>query len=198
MDKQPALNEFEHDHEHHLLSFGIRLLLTVLIVVGLLFSLRSFLAELMLLRASSYFSSYYFDDAARMSKKIVSFDKDNTKAWGLLGKVYKEKEMMDRSAGNSAKEDEDIENSIAAYEKAFSLDPTDIRIGFEIGMLCFSKREFSKAARYFEYVRNMVAEGRSGGFGYYRMTLTMLQKCYEALGETNKAKQIQKNLEKTS
>jgi len=199
-ESTPTESPLEHRHNHRLLSLGTRWLLSVFIVVVFLFLLKPFLVELMLTRVSSYFSSYYFDDAVRMSKKVVFIDKTNIKGWTSLGKAYKEKAVIDRSAGNYDKERNDIDNSIEAYERAFSLDLKDLRLGFEIGMLYFSKREFANAVRYFEHVRNLGADSgrapRADIFGYYSMSLTMLHRCYESLGEMNKAEQIREEFKK--
>jgi len=203
MEQESAPEElgYEHRHDYHRpLSLGVRWLLSVFIVAILLFFLKPFLVELMFARVSSYFSSYYFDDAARLSKMIVSVDKNNIKAWSLFGKAYKEKAVIDKSAGNYDNEKDDIDKSIGAYERAFSLDPKDIRIGFEIAMLYFSKREFADAALYFEYVRSMTTDSgespRTDIFSYHSMSLTMLHRCYESLGDTTKAEQVQKEKKK--
>ena len=160
--------------------------------------LETFFGQQMLARVSSYFSSYYFDDAIRMSKRIVSIDKNNIEAWNSVGYAYKEKAMIDKSAADYDKEKDDIDNSIKAYEAAFSLDPKDIRVCFDIGLLYFSKREFAKAAQYFEHVRNMAVDSgespEAGIFSYHGRSLTMLHRCYESLGDTTKAGQIQKEL----
>ncbi|HYA15578.1 MAG TPA: hypothetical protein VEF33_14675 [Syntrophales bacterium] len=200
MEQESSPNEFvyEYGHDHRPISLAIRWLLSVFIVAVLLFLLKPFLVELMLVRESSYFSSYYFDEAVRMSKKIVFIDKTNIRGWTSFGKAYKEKAIIDRYAGEYDKERNDIDNSIEAYERAFSIDPKDVRLGFEIGMLYFSKKEFTNAVRYFEYVLNMGAGSgetpRADILGYHNMSLTMLHRCYESLGDTIKAEQIQKEL----
>ncbi len=165
-----------NDHDHRLLSLGKRWLLGVFIVAIMLFFLKPFLIELLLARASSYFSSYYFDETARISRKIVFIDKDNIDAWRLLGKAYKEKAVMDKSTGNYDNEKNDIRRSITAYERAFSLDPKDIRISFEIGMLYFSIEGFSEAVHYFEYGRNTLTDSsgsqQADTLGYRSMSLS--------------------------
>ena len=152
----------------------------------------------MLVRVSSYFSSYCFDDAIRVSKRIVFIDKNNTEAWNSFGYAYKQKAMIDKSAADYAKEKDDIGESIKAYEKVFSIDPKDIRVCLDIGLLYFSKGEFAKAAEYFEHVRNMAVdsgESREADiFSYHGRALTMLNECYQSLGDTAKAEQIQKEL----
>jgi tetratricopeptide (TPR) repeat protein len=190
---------YEHGNSHHRAwSLGIRWLLTVFIVTTLLFFLKPFLVQQMLSRVSSYFSSYHFDDAIRMSKRIVVIDKKNMEAWNAVGYAYKQKAMIDKSVADYDKEKDDIDKSIKAYETVFSLDPKDIRVCFDIGLLYFSKREFAKAAEYFEHVRNMAVdsgESRAAGiFSYRGRSLTMLHRCYESLGDTAKAEQVQKEL----
>jgi tetratricopeptide (TPR) repeat protein len=186
-----------HSH-HHAWSLGIRWLLSVFIVVALLFFLKPFLVQQMLTRASSYFSSYYFDDAIRISRRIVSIDKNHMEAWNSVGYAYKQKAMIDKSTADYDKEKDDIDKSIKAYETVFSLDPKDIRVCFDIGLLYFSKREFAKAAWYFEHVRNMAVDSgesqEAGIFSYRGRSLTMLHRCYESLGDTAKAGRIQKEL----
>src|SRR5271157_1570625 len=190
---------YENCHSHHRAwSLGIRWLLSVFIVATLLFFLKPFLIQLMHTRVSSYFSAYYFDDAIRLSRRIVSIDKSDMEAWNSVGYAYKQKAMIDKSAGNYDKEKDDIDKSIKAYETVFSLDPKDIKVCLDIGLLYFSKREFAIAAEYFEHVRNMaVASGESreaGIFSYHGRALTMLHRCYESLGDTTKAGQIQEEL----
>lgn len=201
MEQKTDSKEFayEHGHGHHRAwSLGIRWLLSVFIVATLLFFLKPLLVQLMHTRASSYFSAYYFDDAIRLSKRIVSIDKSDMEAWNSVGYAYKQKAMIDKSAADYAKEKDDIDKSIKAYETVFSLDPKDIKVCFDIGLLYFSKKEFAKAAEYFERVRNMaVASGESreaGIFSYRGRSLTMLHRCYESLGDTAKAGQIQEEL----
>jgi tetratricopeptide (TPR) repeat protein len=201
MEQKTDPKEFadEHGHGHHRAwSLGIRWLLSAFIVASLLFFLKPFLVQQMLARVSSYFSSYYFDEAIRMSKRIVSIDKNNMEAWNSVGYAYKQKAMIDKSAADYDKEKDDIDKAIKAYETVFSLDPKDIRVCFDIGMLYFSKREFAKAAEYFEHVRNMAVdsgESREAGiFSYRGRSLTMLHRCYESLGDTTEAEQVQKEL----
>jgi tetratricopeptide (TPR) repeat protein len=190
---------YEHGHSHHRAwSLGTRWLLSVFIIAALLFFLKPLLVQLMLTRVSSYFSSYYFDDAIRISKRIVSIDKNNIEAWNSVGYAYKQKAMIDKSAAAYDKEKDDIDKSIKAYETVFSLDQKDIKVCFDIGLLYFSKKEFAKAAEYFGRVRNMAVdsgESREAGiFSYRGRALTMLQRCYESLGDTTKAGQVQKEL----
>ena len=190
---------YENGHSHHRTwSLGIRWLLSVFIVATLLFFLKPLFVQQMLARVSSYFSSYYFDDAIRLSKRIVSIDEDNIEAWKSVGYAYKQKAMIDKSAADYDKEKDDIDKSIKAYEAVFSLDPKDIKVCLDIGLLYFSKREFAKAAKYFEHVRSMAVdsgESREAGiFSYRGRSLTMLQRSYESLGDTIRAGQIQREL----
>ena len=201
MEQKTDAKEFanEHGHGHHgTWSLGMRWLLSIFIVAALLFFLKPFLLQLMHTRASSYFSSYYFDDAIRLSRRIVSLDKNNVEAWNSVGYAYRQKAMIDKSAADYDKEKDDIDKSIKAYETVFSLDPKDIKVCFDIGFLYFSKREFAKATEYFEHVRNMAVdsgESREAGiFSYRGRALTMLQRCYDALGDAAKAEQVQKEL----
>ena len=171
---------YENGHGHHRAwPLGIRWLLSIFIVAALLFFLKPLLVQLMLMRVSSYFSSYYFDDAIRMSRRIVSIDKNNMEAWNSVGYAYKQKAMIDKSAADYDKEKEDIDKSIQAYETVFSLDPKDIKVCLDIGLLYFSKKEFAKAAEYFEHVRDMAVDSgeskEAGIFSYRGRALTMLK-----------------------
>lgn len=201
MEQKTDAKEYanEHGHGHHgAWSLGIRWLLSVFIVAALLFFLKPLLVQLMLMRVSSYFSSYYFDDAIRVSRRIVSIDKNNMEAWNSVGYAHKQKAMIDKSAAAYDKEKDDIDESIKAYETVFSLYPNDMKVCFDIGLLYFSKKEFVKAAEYFERVRSMAVdsgESREAGiFSYRGRALTMLQRCYDSLGDTAKAEQIQEEL----
>ncbi len=201
MEQKTDLTEFscDHGHDHHRApSLGIRWLLSIFIVTILLFFLKPFLIQQMLFRVSSYSSSYYFDEAIRMAKRIVFIDKNNIEAWDAIGNAYKDKAIIDKAAKNYDKEKDDINKSIKAYEKVLSFDPKDVKVYFDIGLLHFSKSDFAKAVQYFEYVRNMapnsVKSPQADISDYHGKSLTMLYKCYESLGDTTKARQIMKEL----
>ena len=201
MEQKTDLKGFscEHSHDHHrALSLALRWLLSIFIVTTLLFFLKPFLIQQMLVRVSSYFSSYYFDEAIRMSKRIVYIDKNNIEAWDSIGNAYKDKAIIDKATANYDKEKDDIDKSIEAYGKVLSFDPKDVKSYLDIGLLYFSKRDFAKAAHYFEHVRNMAfnsAESPQADISdYHGESLTMLYRCYESLGETTKARKIMKEL----
>jgi tetratricopeptide (TPR) repeat protein len=175
----------EHDEHEDArgghLSLGIRWILVVCIVSLLLFSLKSFIINLMLSRVNSYFSSYDFDDAIRMSKKVIFIDKNNVDGWDSLADAYKEKAVMDKTTGNSTQEKVDIDTSIKAYEKAISLAPKHIESYFEAGMLYFARKDFAKAAYFFESAYNIAqdrdTQKQTDFTDYHNRSLAMLQNC---------------------
>ena len=146
--------------------------------------MKPFLVQLMLVRVSSYFTSYSFNEVIRVSKKIILIDKNNVDAWHALGSAYREKDL--------------INESIAAYEKVFSLDPKDTEVCFNLGLTYFKNGNFTKAIQYFEYIRTMghnsTKTSEVGVYNYIHQSLVMLQKCYEALGDVKKADQIQQEM----
>lgn len=172
-----------HGHDAHAdrLSLGVRWILVVCIVALLLFFLKSFIVNLMLSRVNSYFSSYYFDDAVRLSRKIIFIDKNNVDGWDSLAGAYKERALMDESTGNSTQEQADIDASIRAYEKIISLAPKHIESYFEAGMLYFARKDFVKAAYFFRSACNITQDRdtqKQTDFNDYRnRSLAMLQDC---------------------
>lgn len=180
MDSKECKYEHDDNHYHMLGSYG-RWIATVLIVSFLLFFMKPFLVQLMLARVSSYFASYSFDEVIRISKKIIFIDKGNVEAWKALGSAYKDKDL--------------INESVAAYEKVFSLDPKDTEVCFNLGMTYFKNGKIAKATQYFEHIRNMkhnsVKSSEVGIDNYLHQSLVMLQQCYEALGDIKKTDEIQ-------
>jgi len=158
----------------------------VLIVVPLLFLLKPFIAQQMLVRAASYFSCASYDEVIRVCRKIIFIDKNNAKVWSSLGYAYREKG--------------DIGKALTAYEKVYSLNPNDREANFDLGMIYFSKKEFAKAMPYFEYIRNKGPDnGNSLGvnlLNYHRSALAMLEECFKALGDNFKMRQIQQEIKK--
>lgn len=173
-------------HHHHSGGLFKRCLVSALIVLSLLFLVKPFMAQQMLLRAAAYFSCASYDEAIRVCKKIIFIDSNNAKAWSSLGYAYREKG--------------DIENALGAYKKVYSLKPDDSGANFDLGMVYFSKKEFSKAVPYFEYIRGKGHDGSSSlGINlvnYHRSALTMLEECFKALGEEAKARQIRQEIKK--
>jgi len=188
-------HEKDHDHEHHSLSLGKRWLLSILILGFLLISLRSFIVGQMLVRVTSYSTSSSYSDAIRMCKKIIAIDRDNKQAWVSLGYAY-----MDSSRSDKA---------IRAFEKVLLLNPEDKgAASFELGQVYYSKGDFAKAIGYFERVRSAgpraaalldadILKYRHGTLGFRSLNsmqslLGMLLKCYQQIGDTVRATEIQK------
>jgi len=173
-------------HHHHQGSLFKRWLLSILIVMFLLFLIRPFMEQQMLLRASSYFSCGSYDEVIRVCNKIIFFDGNNAKAWSSLGYAYREKG--------------DIGKALDAYKKVYSLKPGDSGANFDLGMAYFSKKEFVKAIPYFEYIRNKDKNGNNSLgvslLNYHHNALTMLEECFTALGDNVKAKQVKQEIKK--
>jgi len=175
-------------HEHHRHQSGLfeRWLLSLCIVVALLFLIKPFMVQQMLLRVASYFSCASYDEAVRICKKIIFIDSNNTKAWSSLGYAYREKG--------------DFDKALAAYQKAYSFKPDDRGANFDLGMVYFSQKEFSKAIPYFEYIRNKGKEGSNSLdvslFDYHYNALTMLEECFRALGADAKSRQVKQEIKK--
>lgn len=173
-----------HEHHHQSTGFAIRWLMSVFIVSGLLFLLRPFLAQQMLVRVSSYLTSPLYNDAVRVCKKIIFIDKNNLQAWSSLGYAYKENGQIDKA--------------ITAYEKVFSLKPEDKGACFDLGMAYFSKKEIGKALPCFERIRNDGPDRDKSLtvdiLNYHRCALTVLKECYMQLGDTAKAREIEQEI----
>jgi len=175
-----------HGHDRHLSNIVFRWPLSLLIIAGLLFLLRPFLAQQMLVRAASYFSCSSYDDAIRICKKIILIDSKNIRAWTSLGYAYKEQ-------GN-------IDKAIETYERVYTLNPKDRGSAFDLGMAYFSKKEYLKALPYFERIRNDGPE-KDNSLGvdilnYHRSSLTVLKECYQQLGDSVKMREIEQETKK--
>ncbi len=175
-----------HEHHYRSASFTVRWLMSVFIISGLLFLLRPFLVQQMLVRVSSYLTCASYNDAVRVCKKIIFVDKNNLRVWSSLGYAYKESGQIDKA--------------ITAYEKVFSLKPEDKSACFDLGMAYFSRKEIAKALPYFKRIRS--AGPDSGGslevviLNYHRGALIMLKECYQQLGDTAKAREIEQEIKK--
>src|SRR5882672_79717 len=89
-----------HSHDHasdgQLLPLRRRWILAPLLVVFLLFLLRPFMVEQMLVRVTSYAAASAYDDVVRMCHKIIAIDPDNIQAWTSLGYAYHDLSQTER------------------------------------------------------------------------------------------------------
>ena len=175
-----------HEHPRHGVGFTARWLISTLIVTGLLFVLKPFLAQQMLVRVSSYLTGASYDDAIRVCKKAIFVDKNNLKAWLSLGYIYRQNGRIDKA--------------IAAYERAFALNPEDKRVCFDLGMAYFSRKEITKAIPYFERIRSKGPDKSRtlvlDIINYHRSALTMLSQCYRQSGDIAKAQEVEREMKK--
>ncbi len=168
-----------HSHSNSL-SMQKKWLISVIFVIPCLLLLRPFLAQQMFMRASSYFAYPLHDEAIRMYKKALFIDRNNAQGWSWLGYAYKSKG--------------DADNAVLAYNHSLELDPNLKNSLSELGMLYLFKKDYKKALPYFERIRNMGPEAKDSIeldiLNYHRSSLGMLRKCYSALGDTQKEKEI--------
>lgn len=193
-------NEHKHSHSHdHLtMSLGKRWFISVLIIGGLLVLIRPFIISQMLVRVTSYSANSSYSDAVRMCRKIIFIDPGNQQAWTSLGYAY-----MDLSR---------IDWAIPVFGKVLILNPDNKgAASFELGQAYYSKGDYGKAIEYFERVRSAGARAgvlleadilkyRHGTLGFRNLNsmqalLSALQDCYQKIGNTVKAAEIQKEYE---
>ena len=190
--------EHDHTHDHQRMGLAQRWLASTVTVVALLFLLRPFIAGQLLLRATSYSGSAYYDGAVRICKKIIAIDKDNKQAWTSLGYAY-----MDLAQTDLA---------IKAFEKVLTLDPNNKGAAcFELGHAYYLKGDIKKAIGYFERVRSAgpraavlldadILKYRHGTLGLRSLNsmqslLGMLLDCYKKTGNTAHELEVQKEYE---
>lgn len=147
---------------------------------------RSFVVKEMLSRAAAYFTYSSYDDVIRICKKIIMLDANNLRAWTSLGYAYKEKG--------------DIDAAIRAYEKVFTLDPQDKGAMFDLGMAFYVKKDFANALSYLERIRSLGPDTRSSTsldiINYHRSSLSMLEECYQRLGNFTEVQRIKQEMAK--
>lgn len=170
---------FEHSHSDGL-GIWKKWFISIVFIALCLLLLRPFLAQQMFTRASSYLAYPLHDEAIRMYKKALFIDRNNAQVWSWLGYAYKSKG--------------DTDNAILAYNRSLALDPNLKDSLSELGMLYLVKKDYKKALPYFERIRNMGPEAKDSLglniLNYHRGSLGMLRKCYSALGDTQKEKEI--------
>ena len=167
-------------------SFALRWMISAGIVVALLFALRPFLAQQMLVRVSSYLTCAAYYDAVRVCKKIIFIDKNNFRAWSSLGYLYRQTGQIDKAT--------------EAYRQAVVLKPEDKSICFDMGMAYFSRKDIMKAIPYFEQIRSKGPDKSQAPaldiVNYHRSALTMLRECYRQSGNAVKAKEVGQEIKK--
>jgi tetratricopeptide (TPR) repeat protein len=112
-------------------------------------------------------------------------DTDNSRAWYLLGRVYKVQNNIDMAYG--------------AYQKAAQADTTNVPAHFDLGMMYVQDGRYQQAIPCFEQVRTCTAEkaGKDGheGFSYHRAALNMLLFCYQETGDAAKAQMTREEIQ---
>jgi len=190
-------HDHDHDHSHHQHSpFGIgpRWGVSIVIIVVLLIVLRPFILGQLQVRVTSYATASMFNDAVRLSEKIISLDPNNIQAWDSMGYAY-----MDMSNSDMAK---------MAFEKVIQINPQDHgAASFELGQIFYDKGNYPDAIQYFERVRQAgpraselleadILKYRHGTFGFRSLNsmetlLGDLLDCYQKTGHSLLASQVQ-------
>ncbi len=167
----------ENGHNHAPAAgpeFGVRLAVTLLLVPLLLIALKPALIRFVQSRANGYAGTGRFEDAIRVSKKWLVFDGENPVAWSNLAALY-------RSAGRR-------DEALHAYEKSLELDPRNAKTHFELGMFHAWAKEWTAAVPHFEHACLLSRDGtKILNRNRYRSALTMLERCYTELADTEKA-----------
>jgi len=175
-----------HENHRHGVSFVLRWLISAGIIVGLLFVLRPFLVQQMMVRVSSYLACAAYDDAVRVCKKIIFIDKNNFRAWSSLGYLYRQSGQIDKA--------------IEAYKQAVVLKPEDKSICFDMGMAYFSRKESVRAIPCFERIRSKGPDKNKALaldiINYHRSALTMLRECYRQSGDLAKTNDVEREIKK--
>ena len=158
-------------------ELAIRGSYSVIFVVVLLFLIRPLMVRQILRRADACSVYGLYGESERQCNKALLIDADNSKAWYLLGRVYKVRNNMDMAYG--------------AYQKAAQADPTNVPAHFDLGLIYFQDDRYQEAIPCFEQVRLYTVEGAHNasrdGFSYHQAALDMLLKCYEKTGDSEKA-----------
>ena len=79
-----------HSHNHDKRpGLALRWSLSLAFIALSLIVMRPFIVKQLVSRASSYVTCELFNDAIRSYEKAVFIDKENVKAWNMLGYAYK-------------------------------------------------------------------------------------------------------------
>ncbi len=174
----------EHGHNHAQAEdpgLWVRLAVTLLLVPLLLIALKPALMRFVQSRAAGYAGTGRFNDAIRVSEKWLVFDGENPVAWSDVAALY-------RSAGRH-------DEALRAYEKALALDPENAKTHFEAGMFHAWAKEWAAAAPHFERARQLSRKGTALlNPSRYHSALTMLERCYTELADTEKTAAVRTEL----
>lgn len=164
-----------HHHDHNVSYANIlkKWILLPVIVTVILFFLKPFIISQMLARSSSYYGYFLYDETARMCRKVVFIDKDNLRAWKMLGYAYRETGDMLKSAD--------------AFEKAFKLNPKDKGTVFDLGTAYYYCKRYQEAYECFEMIIK-AGPDKTGSLNinvldYYKSSLAMIEKCRTESGK---------------
>ena len=175
-----------HLHEHNWWPMLVlRWSLSLAFIALSLIVMRPFIVKQLVSRASSYMTCELFNDAIRSYEKAVFINKENVKAWNMLGYAYK-------SNGN-------LEKSIYAYHQAIKTDPKDKSANFSLGVILASEKKYKEAVPYFEQIIAFGPDENGQAIdivSYHKSSLRLLANCYEALNEFDKKDRALKELQK--
>ena len=147
-----------------------KLFSTFMFVCFLLILFRSFIADQIATRGIGYLGYKMYRDAIRQYEKALIFTPRNTEIRNWLAYAYS-------SMGNKKR-------AIEIYNRTIKMDPENIEAYYDLGMIYVTKRDFETAKEYFL----KAVSGPQDDSPYYRMSLKMLDVCYEKLAETEKTK----------
>ena len=158
--------------------------MTLFFIFFVFFAVRPLIAKQLLNRGSSYMTYELYDDAIRTYRKAIWFDKNNSRAWEMLGFCYGSKG--------------DLENALRVYQDAIKINPKNISALFGVGATLMDERRVLEAVPYLERVRALGSDA-SGVTAknvamYYESSLRLLLICYEAPKEFDKKKGVQEEL----
>lgn len=198
------MSTHHHTHDHccdhqHLKenTYIMRVLVSVVLIIGALFVLRPTIVEQMYLRTASYAMYGMHEQIIRMCQKIIFFDPGYVKAWTSLGIVYADEGENDKAVG--------------ALTRVLELEPEEHgAASFMLGKIYYEANNYQKAIIYFERIRSLgkdvaaaldadILSYRHGPqamrhlHGYQKM-LGYLADAYEKTGNPSEAAQIRLQL----
>ena len=165
----------------------VRWSFSIIFVLVALFALKPLIINRILTRADAYASYGLYNNAARECKKVLFFDRENTRAWNTLGSAYKSQD--------------DLDNAVYTYLNAISINPSNRVAHFKVAMIFALEKKYNQAIPHFEKVRAYGPEPLEvlvyDGFSCYRASMEMLSLCYEKTSRLKRQQDVLEELART-